>query len=175
MRSCNFSRKKIKRINTVARHVLLHNYVWHYVTFQAQAFQLFWGEKSELRRFQDGSICEAVVWPAKNIADRRQIVGKIVKLILNRYVKLWLFCYPRLFLWFICVSFHVSVCSAHLCLYDNFCPSVYQINPPNLKDSCNLACFQMVLHIQLPWPSWLNSLRPSDAYMRRSSNHHWFR
>ena len=22
---------------------------------------------------------------------------------------------------------------------------------------------------------WFNSLRPSDAYMRRQSNHHWFR
>jgi U3 small nucleolar RNA-associated protein 22 len=27
-------------------------------------FRLFWGNKCELRRFQDGSIVEAVVWDA---------------------------------------------------------------------------------------------------------------
>ena len=49
-------------------------------------FRSFWGEMAELRRFQDGSICEAVVWDCKTVAERRRVVGKIVKLILNRFV-----------------------------------------------------------------------------------------
>jgi len=32
----------------------------------AAAFRALWGEKAELRRFQDGSICEAVVWEEGN-------------------------------------------------------------------------------------------------------------
>jgi len=31
-------------------------------TINAKAFRAFWGNKSEIRRFQDGSIVEAVVW-----------------------------------------------------------------------------------------------------------------
>jgi hypothetical protein len=46
----------------------------------ARAFREFWGDRSELRRFQDGSICEAVVWecgPAERhlIPDRCAAVG----------------------------------------------------------------------------------------------------
>ena len=29
---------------------------------EAKVFRAFWGEKSELRRFKDARICEAVVW-----------------------------------------------------------------------------------------------------------------
>uniref|UniRef100_K7G936 Nucleolar protein 6 n=1 Tax=Pelodiscus sinensis TaxID=13735 RepID=K7G936_PELSI len=36
---------------------------------EPREFQRFWGEKSELRRFQDGSICEAAVWDADPCAD----------------------------------------------------------------------------------------------------------
>ncbi|KAK2165674.1 hypothetical protein NP493_1357g00033 [Ridgeia piscesae] len=49
---------------------------------EAAEFRAFWGEKSELRRFQDGSICEAVVWPAKNMADRRLVTCDIIKHVL---------------------------------------------------------------------------------------------
>ena len=52
---------------------------------EASKFQKFWGESSELRRFADGAICEAVVWPAHTLAERRQIPGKIVKHILERH------------------------------------------------------------------------------------------
>ncbi|KAK2159738.1 hypothetical protein LSH36_147g04014 [Paralvinella palmiformis] len=52
---------------------------------EAAEFRQFWGDKSELRRFQDGSICEAAVWSCKTLAERRKISAKIVKHILNRY------------------------------------------------------------------------------------------
>ena len=49
---------------------------------EAKEFQRFWGNKSELRRFQDGSLCEAILWPCNTIADRRKIITKIIKHIL---------------------------------------------------------------------------------------------
>ena len=52
--------------------------------FKAKDFRKFWGEKSQLRRFQDGSICEAVVWPCKTLSDRRRVCGKVVKHVLER-------------------------------------------------------------------------------------------
>ena len=51
---------------------------------QAEEFRNFWKEKSDLRRFPDGSIREAVVWPSDTLADRRMICSRIVKHILSR-------------------------------------------------------------------------------------------
>lgn len=51
---------------------------------QAKAFREFWGEKSELRRFHDSSILEAVVWPCKNIAERRVVCERIIKHLVQR-------------------------------------------------------------------------------------------
>ncbi|XP_022104719.1 nucleolar protein 6-like [Acanthaster planci] len=48
-------------------------------TPEAEEFQKFWGEGSELRRFQDGSICEAVVWPGQTAAEKRLICSHIIK------------------------------------------------------------------------------------------------
>lgn len=47
---------------------------------QAAVFRKFWGNKSELRRFQDGSICEALVWVKgkKTLSTKRIICKKIV-------------------------------------------------------------------------------------------------
>ncbi|CAN0366032.1 unnamed protein product, partial [Laminaria digitata] len=39
----------------------------------ARKFREFWGDKSELRRFKDGSIVEAVVWKGKG-AQRHRVV-----------------------------------------------------------------------------------------------------
>jgi len=51
---------------------------------QAEEFRNFWKEKSDLRRFPDGSIREAVVWPSDTLADCRMICSRIVKHILSR-------------------------------------------------------------------------------------------
>ena len=45
---------------------------------------MFWGEKSELRRFQDGSINEAVVWEGGSVGERRGVVTQIVTHLLHR-------------------------------------------------------------------------------------------
>ncbi|NWS41074.1 NOL6 protein, partial [Probosciger aterrimus] len=50
---------------------------------EALDFRTFWGEKSELRRFQDGSICEAVVWEANTAYQKRLIPEQIVKHLLK--------------------------------------------------------------------------------------------
>eukprot|EP00057_Strongylocentrotus_purpuratus_P024939 XP_011679413.1 PREDICTED: nucleolar protein 6 [Strongylocentrotus purpuratus] len=52
-------------------------------TTEAKAFSEFWGKKSELRRFQDGSICEAVVWPGTSVAEKRLVCSHIVRHILH--------------------------------------------------------------------------------------------
>lgn len=51
---------------------------------EAAAFRKFWGEKSELRRFKDGSILESVVWSAKDAAIT--VLEQIVLYILGKHV-----------------------------------------------------------------------------------------
>ncbi|XP_068153194.1 nucleolar protein 6 [Drosophila tropicalis] len=56
----------------------------------AAEFRSFWGDKSNLRRFQDGSICEAVVWAAvkDSPAKKRLIVKDICLHLLEHHFKL---------------------------------------------------------------------------------------
>ena len=56
----------------------------YYFVFQAKEFQAFWGEMSELRRFQDGSICEAVVWNGGTLSHKRGVTGRAIRYVLNR-------------------------------------------------------------------------------------------
>lgn len=46
---------------------------------EAAVFRKFWGEKSELRRFKDGSITESVVWPLKDVSVTEQIIRYILQ------------------------------------------------------------------------------------------------
>jgi len=48
-------------------------------------FRAFWGDKSELRRFQDGKISEAVVWGVA-AAARHTVPDRIVEYILHRHL-----------------------------------------------------------------------------------------
>lgn len=53
---------------------------------EAEEFRKFWGSKSELRRFQDGGICEAVLWLEKSSIAKKQLVcEQIVKYVLERH------------------------------------------------------------------------------------------
>ncbi|XP_060055255.1 nucleolar protein 6 isoform X2 [Erinaceus europaeus] len=45
---------------------------------EAADFRQFWGSRSELRRFQDGTIREAVVWEADSLAQKRLIPHQVV-------------------------------------------------------------------------------------------------
>jgi len=55
-----------------------------YFILQAVDFRNFWGDKSELRRFKDGAIREAVVWSkGKTLADKRIICKKIIVFLLK--------------------------------------------------------------------------------------------
>ncbi|KAM3958506.1 LOW QUALITY PROTEIN: nucleolar protein 6 Mat89Ba [Aphomia sociella] len=45
---------------------------------EAEEFRAFWGDKSELRRFQDGSITETCVWEADSVVEQRGITKQIV-------------------------------------------------------------------------------------------------
>lgn len=47
-------------------------------TRAAAAFRAFWGDRSELRRFQDGKISEAVVWDCA-AAERHRIPDRVVE------------------------------------------------------------------------------------------------
>ncbi|XP_073536523.1 nucleolar protein 6 isoform X2 [Phyllobates terribilis] len=55
---------------------------------EAAEFKSFWGEKSELRRFQDASICEAVVWPASSVEEKRSIPELIIRHLLQLHADL---------------------------------------------------------------------------------------
>lgn len=50
---------------------------------EAKEFRDFWGAKSELRRFQDGSINEAAIWPCVNIEEKKMICKRIVEHLLK--------------------------------------------------------------------------------------------
>lgn len=56
----------------------------------ASKFRTFWGEKAQLRRFQDGSITESVVWASANddLAKKRMIVRSIVLYLLQHHYQL---------------------------------------------------------------------------------------
>lgn len=51
----------------------------------AARFRAFWGDRSELRRFQDGQICEALVWEGP-AAARHTIPDRIVQYIVHRHL-----------------------------------------------------------------------------------------
>lgn len=56
---------------------------------EAEDFRKFWGSKSELRRFQDGGIAEAVVWKiGATLCDKRVICRLIVEYILNMHLQI---------------------------------------------------------------------------------------
>ena len=55
---------------------------------EAKSFRAFWGEKSELRRFEDGSIKEAVYWPNKTPKQARRTVFRMINHILNCHLGL---------------------------------------------------------------------------------------
>ncbi|XP_053611416.1 nucleolar protein 6 [Plodia interpunctella] len=50
---------------------------------EAEEFRSFWGEKSELRRFQDGSITETCVWDGETTQERRGITKQIVNYLMK--------------------------------------------------------------------------------------------
>ena len=49
-----------------------------FILSQAKSFRELWGEISELRRFQDGSINEAVLFKCDNMSERKLITKRIV-------------------------------------------------------------------------------------------------
>lgn len=55
---------------------------------EAKSFREFWGEKSELRRFEDGSIKEAVYWPSKTPKQSRRTVFRIINHVLSSHLGL---------------------------------------------------------------------------------------
>ncbi|KAF9424543.1 hypothetical protein HW555_000354 [Spodoptera exigua] len=50
---------------------------------EAEQFRAFWGEKSELRRFQDGSITETCVWEGETMAERRTVTTQIINYLMK--------------------------------------------------------------------------------------------
>ncbi|KAJ8110016.1 hypothetical protein OPT61_g7029 [Boeremia exigua] len=50
---------------------------------EAAVFRKFWGEKSELRRFKDGSITESIVWSVKDASS--SVLEQIVRYILQHH------------------------------------------------------------------------------------------
>eukprot|EP00112_Aurelia_sp_Birch-Aquarium-sp1_P004342 Seg149.9 transcript_id=Seg149.9/GoldUCD/mRNA.D3Y31 product="Nucleolar protein 6" protein_id=Seg149.9/GoldUCD/D3Y31 len=55
---------------------------------EAAEFRKFWGEKSDLRRFKDGSINEAVLWEANNKSKKRLVCKQVIEYLLQRFFKI---------------------------------------------------------------------------------------
>jgi len=55
---------------------------------EADKFRGVWGEKSEIRRFQNGEICEAVFLNTETVEHKRSIVQEIISYILGRNLKI---------------------------------------------------------------------------------------
>lgn len=53
----------------------------------AQRFRNLWGDKAELRRFQDGAIVESLVWTCAHVEDRRSILKQMIAYLLKRHLK----------------------------------------------------------------------------------------
>lgn len=53
---------------------------------QAAEFRQLWGSRSELRRFQDGAITEAVLWEGTNMCQKQLVPRQIVTHLLQLYV-----------------------------------------------------------------------------------------
>lgn len=51
---------------------------------EAADFRRFWGDKSELRRFKDGSILESLIWSTRE--DGQSVLEQIVRYLLERHV-----------------------------------------------------------------------------------------
>lgn len=51
---------------------------------EAASFRKFWGDKSELRRFRDGSILESVVWSNKDAS--KPVLEQIILYILDKHI-----------------------------------------------------------------------------------------
>ncbi|KAG6557753.1 hypothetical protein Mapa_000520 [Marchantia paleacea] len=54
---------------------------------EAKKFRSFWGERSELRRFKDGKICETAVWECEP-TERHLIIERIVHHVCGRHLAL---------------------------------------------------------------------------------------
>lgn len=54
---------------------------------EAKKFRAFWGERSELRRFKDGKICETAVWETEPW-KRHLIISQVINHILCRHLSL---------------------------------------------------------------------------------------
>ncbi|KAI8079792.1 Nrap protein [Halteromyces radiatus] len=53
-----------------------------------KVFSEFWGKKSELRRFKDGSILESVVWETQGYENKSLIVEQIVRYLFDYHLKI---------------------------------------------------------------------------------------
>lgn len=61
-----------------------------YIAAQACEFRQFWGQLASLRRFQDGSIQEAVVWSKETniMTQKREIIVKIISFLMMHHFSL---------------------------------------------------------------------------------------
>lgn len=55
---------------------------------EAAAFRAFWGDKSELRRFKDGSILESLIWSTPAESGGQSVLEQIIGYLLSRHFNL---------------------------------------------------------------------------------------
>lgn len=68
---------------TTCSQTLITPLIYLSIFTQAKTFRQFWGSKSELRRFQDGSINEAVLWSCSNASQKKLVCKQITEHLLK--------------------------------------------------------------------------------------------
>lgn len=73
---------------------------------ESKDFREFWGDKSELRRFKDGSITESCVWAKSEdpVGEKRLICKKVCYHLLKRH-----FSIPEVALHYVCEQFDIAI------------------------------------------------------------------
>ncbi|EGG06976.1 uncharacterized protein MELLADRAFT_86177 [Melampsora larici-populina 98AG31] len=67
-----------------AFNVITHGHSPDTSPIEAAAFREFWGDKCDLRRFQDGTIEECVSWEVSDPLERLKIVQQIIRWVLSK-------------------------------------------------------------------------------------------
>ncbi|KAH9815393.1 Nrap protein [Melampsora americana] len=67
-----------------AFNIITHGHSPDTSPIEAAAFREFWGDKCDLRRFQDGAIEECVSWEVSDPLERLKIVQKIIRWVLEK-------------------------------------------------------------------------------------------
>ncbi|KAI7934127.1 hypothetical protein MJO29_016558 [Puccinia striiformis f. sp. tritici] len=134
---------------------------------ELEEFCKFWGDRSDLRRFQDGSIKQCVNWDVRNPLERMQIVKQIIRWLL---IQKLVFKDDGSVVWDLIGDF-----DDFLLENPNQVPKIYEKDPKELGFTNVMKCFNEFakelksLKENNLIPLSITSIQPDSEYLRYSS------